>query len=290
MQILAANEWSDYELLDSGHGKRLERFGAYRLVRPDPQIIWQPRLDPQEWSRVDAVFERGRDGRERWNIITSPPKQWQVSYKDLSFFARLTPFKHTGIFPEQAVQWDFMARAVEGARRETNVLNLFGYTGIASLACAARGARVTHVDASKPTIAWARKNQAASGLSEKPIRWIVDDAITFTRREMKRGVKYDGIVMDPPIYGHGPNGEIWDFHKSMPILLEQCSAILSQDPLFLVINAYAISSSAIMLGNILNDYMGHLGGNIEVGELVLKESSGNRMLSTGIFGRWRKEA
>ena len=283
MRILATAGWSEYELLDTGNGLRLERFGAYRLVRPDPQIIWQPKLDQREWSNVDAIFDAEE---KQWVIKTKVPDKWLMHYKDVAFYAKLSPFKHTGIFPEQTIQWDWIAEKIKNTKHKVNVLNLFGYTGIASLISASAGAKVTHIDASRPTIGWARENQAASQLADKPIRWILEDAIKFVQREVRRGVEYDGIIMDPPVYGHGPNGEKWDFNESFPKLLSFCKAALSDKPIFILINAYAISSSALMLENVLEDYVSDLGGAIEVGELALVEKSAKRLLSTGIFARW----
>lgn len=281
MIVLSTSGWSDYKLLDSGGGQRFEQFGKYKLIRPDPQIIWKSHLPKSEWEKADAVFE------DEW-ISADVPDKWLMQYKDLSFYAKLTPFKHTGVFPEQCLQWDWMRAKIKSAKKHVNVLNLFGYTGIATLACAAEGAKVTHLDASHPAVSWARENQAASNLADKPIRWIIDDALKFTGREIKRGIKYDGILMDPPIYGHGPNGERWDFNKDFPDLLNNCRQILSDTPLFILVNAYAISSSALMLENVLQDITEGLGGQIECGELAIKEQSSDRLLSTGIFGRWEK--
>ena len=293
MQILATKGWDDYELLDTGDGHRLERFGKYILVRPDPQIIWKPRLSKDEWLKADAVFEKSAkggsaSGGEEWINKNNVPKKWLLHYEDLAFFAELTPFKHTGIFPEQLLQWNWMKEKIINSKRELNILNLFAYTGIASLVAAAAGAKVTHVDASRPTIGWAKENQLASKLENKPIRWILDDAIKFTEREIKRGVRYDGIIMDPPVYGHGPAGEKWNFHYSFPRLLELCRQVLSDQPVFLLVNAYAISSSALMLENCLKDFAKDLGGEIEAGELALEEKTAKRLLSTGIFARWSK--
>lgn len=298
MIILTTPNWADYELLDTGNGFRLERFGNYILQRPDPQILWKPKLSKSEWEKADASFEN-----DKWKVKTQIPDKWLMEYKNLKFWAKLSQFKHTGVFPEQATQWDFISSVIakssmslRGVERRSNlsILNLFAYTGIASIACAKAGAKVTHLDASRPAIGWAKENQQASGLPEDSIRWILDDAIKFTQREIKRGVKYDGIIMDPPIYGHGPEGEIWDFNKDFPKLLENCRQILSDKPLFIIINAYAISSSAIMLENVLQDL--NLDGKIESGELALKESpstssgqvNSGRLLSTGIFTRWSK--
>lgn len=284
MNILSTPGWDDYELLDTGDGHRLERFGPYTLVRPDPQIIWRPKLAKTEWLKADAVFAKEK---EQWQNRNKVPHKWLMHYQDLSFYAELTPFKHTGVFPEQLLQWNWMREKLKSPNAK--VLNLFGYTGIASLVCASEGAAVTHVDASRPTIAWARENQKASKLENKPIRWILDDAGKYVEREIKRGVRYDAIIMDPPIYGHGPNGEKWNFHTSFPRLLDLCKKILTEKPLFVMINAYAISASSLMLENILQDFAKGLGGEIEVGELALEEKGSKRLLSTGIFGRWSNE-
>lgn len=285
MDILTSSGWDDYSLIDSGEGMRLERFGTYILIRPDPQAIWK-RNGATEWNHADAIFERGSDGRERWHVKTQIGEKWEMKWRELTFFAKLSPFKHTGVFPEQILQWEWIDEKITSTKNPVSILNLFAYTGIASLVSAAAGAKVTHVDASRPTIGWARENQAVSHLSEKPIRWILDDAIKFTEREVKRGIKYDGIIMDPPIYGHGPDGQIWDFPKSFPKLLEICKQLLSDKPLFILVNAYAISSSALMLSNMLDDIKKSRGGSIQVGELALQESTSQRLLSTGIYGRW----
>ncbi|MCL5435025.1 MAG: class I SAM-dependent methyltransferase [Patescibacteria group bacterium] len=285
MNILPAKGFPDYELIDSGNGQRLERFGKYILVRPDPQIIWKPKKDNVFWEKADAFYvQNGNKGS--WDNKGKVPQKWLLNYKNLSFFCKLTPFKHTGVFPEQSLHWDFMEEKLRSFSGQPNVLNLFGYTGIASLVCAASGAKVTHVDASKSSISWARENQDASGLLQKPIRWIMDDVIKFVGREVKRNVRYDVIIMDPPIYGHGPEGEKWDFNQSFPKLMELCKNVLSANPLFIIVNAYAISSSSIMLDNVLKDYLSSFGGNFEYGELALQETEGARLLSTGIFARW----
>ena len=289
MKIAVARGRNNYALLDSGDGKRLERFGEYVLIRPDPEAIWK-KHHAESWGSADAVFVEEKSN-PHWEYGVQMPQEWYVSFKKLVFQARLSPFKHTGIFPEQSVNWEFMEKKiverVKGdSETELNVLNLFGYTGAASLVCAAAGARVTHVDASKPAIGWARENQRLSGLLEKPIRWIMDDAVKFVAREVRRGVKYDAIIMDPPIYGHGPNGEVWDFHRSFPELVSLCRLVLSEKPLFFLVNAYAISSSAIMLNNVLSDYLSARGGTSECGEIALEEEKSKRLLSTGIFARW----
>lgn len=294
MNLITAKNWADYELLDSGGGDRLERFGKYILIRPDPQAVWQKSLPNTSWQKADAVFT------EHWKKLKAMPDQWSISYEQLTINCKLSPFKHTGVFPEQSVHWEFINTVISNEVRNLQILrstqndniqilNLFGYTGITSLIAAQSGAKVTHVDASYPTISWARENQKSSQLEDKPIRWILDDCIKFCQRELKRGVKYDGIIMDPPVYGHGPKGEKWDFNKSFPHLLELCTKLLSTKPLFLIVNAYAISASSLMLENVLTDFLGDYGGKIESGELVLKESSpSGRFLSTGIFAKWSK--
>ncbi|MGA2910683.1 MAG: class I SAM-dependent methyltransferase [Candidatus Microgenomates bacterium] len=268
----------DYELIDSGSGRRLEHFGKYVLDRPDPEVLWQKNLGEAEWKKADAVF------RESWINKNHVPERWQLSYKDIKFWAKLAPFKHTGVFPEQDWQWDFIFEVLKN--KNANVLNLFAYTGIASLFAAKAGAKVTHLDASRPAITWANENRELNGMQDSPIRWIIDDAIKFTEREVKRGVKYDAIIMDPPVYGHGPTGEIWDFNKDFPRLLENCKKIISDKPIFVIVNAYAISLSPTTLANTLQGYFGKSGGKIDNGELTLKEKSGGRLLSTGIWARW----
>ncbi len=281
MKILSTNGWSDYELLDSGNGQRLERFGKYVISKPDPQVIWKPSLADSKWQMADGTFEN-----DTWQKKTNMPDKWEVNYQSLKFYAKLTPFKHTGVFPEQVLNWQFIDDKISKAQKQINVLNLFGYTGVASLVSAKAGAKVTHIDGSKPSITWARENQALSGLEDKPIRWILDDALEFTAREARRGNVYDAIIMDPPVYGHGPNGETWDFNKSFPQLLENCKKILGSDPLFVIVNAYAISSSSLMLVNTMEDYLGLNPKKIEYGELALEQKSNQRLLSTGIFARY----
>lgn len=293
MNILKTPGWGDYELLDSGEGYRLERFGKYKIARPDPQCLWKRSLHAGEWDRADALFAKDKDGRERWIYRDKIPEKWLMKYKDLSFYAKLTSFKHTGVFAEQHLMWDWIVEKVKSQKSKVKsasinlkVLNLFGYTGIATLAASAAGAEVTHVDASAPSIGWARENQGASGLLDNPIRWIREDVIKYCQREFRRGHRYDGIIMDPPVYGHGPNGEVWDFNKSFPELLKVCADLLSEKPVFVLINAYAVSASSFMLENMLRDYMLKYGGQVECGELCIEEKSSERLLSTGIYGRW----
>lgn len=283
MQILATQGWKDYELLDSGNGMRYERFGPYTTVRPDPQAIWQPKK-LSEWHKADVQFIRTVKDQGKWQFKRALPEKWKMTWKELSFWARLTSFKHTGVFPEQVLQWEFVQEKIQQAKRPVSVLNLFAYTGIASIVAAQAGATVTHVDASKPSVTWARENQLISGLQDKPIRWILDDCLKFVEREIRRGNTYDAIIMDPPVYGHGPTGQIWKFNEHFPQLVSDASKLLSKTPLFLVVNAYAISASSLMLENVLRDYLPK--GNIEVGELCLEETLGKRLLSTGMYARW----
>lgn len=289
MDILTTSGWEDYELVDSGDGRRLERFGKYLLDRPDPQIIWEKSLPETDWQKADAVFERTIEDKGNWIQKVSIDEKWLLHYKNISFWVKLTPFKHTGVFPEQILNWEYIGQKLkESKTRKLKMLNLFGYTGIASLVAAEAGASVTHLDASRPAMTWFRENQEASGLMDKPIRLILDDALVFTEREAKRGVKYDAIIMDPPVYGHDPKGKSWEFNRDFPKLLKNCGAILSDNPLFILVNTYAISSSSITLANTLQGVFGGLGGTVENGELTLKESSVGRLLSTGIWARWSK--
>ena len=285
MKNLIQTSFADYELIDSGNGMRLERYGAYRIARPDPQTLWEPHLPTAQWARADAMY---RD--KKWHYKTNMPERWPITYKDLTFYAHLTPFKHTGIFPEQAVMWDWIGDQLSKSDiKNPKVLNLFGYTGIASVAASKAGAQVTHVDASKPAITWARENMIASGLPPTAIRWILDDVIAFLKREVKRNNTYDAVILDPPVYGHGPKGELWDFFKQTPFLLSLVKSVLSEKPLFLLMNAYAISASSIMLENVIDDLMKDMQGTTTSGELILQESTGSRLLSTGIYGRWERK-
>lgn len=288
MTILTTTGWQDYELIDSGSGQKLERYGQYILVRPDPQAIWKPALPQDAWQRAHAVFRKTAPEKGVWETRGNMPAQWVMSCSGLKFYCKLTPFKHTGVFPEQSVQWDWIEQKVRAENRALNILNLFAYTGIATLIAARVGAKVTHVDASYQAITWAKENQKLANLSDNPIRWIVDDAIKFCKREQRRGVKYDGIVMDPPVFGHGPKGERWDFNKSFPQLLEICANLLSEKFVFFLVNAYAVSASALMLKNCLQDTLKNLPGTIEEGELAIKETSSKRLLSTGIFATYSK--
>lgn len=283
-----------YELLDSGNGMRLERFGEVVLSRPDPGALWQPRLDEAQWRAADATFQRSVEDKGSWDIRTDVPERWVMRYDEISFYAKLTPFKHTGVFPEQVVNWGFIAANL---KKEDRLLNLFGYTGIPSVLAAKRGAQVTHVDASKPSIGWAQENMQLSGLPENAIRWILDDALKFVKREVRRGAKYDAIIMDPPAFGRGAKGEVWKFHEQFPELLAEAAKLIDPHTFrFVIVNAYAVSLPALMLNNMLEDFAAQSGlagansglNHIEYGELVLRQEDG-RKLSTGIFGRLHKK-
>ncbi len=287
LSLLTSAGWTDYELLDSGNRTKLEQFGPYRFVRPEPQAIWAPSLSWKDWQAAAAVFEATDEGEGgRWVMPRPIDDPWAMRYKRLRFWVRPTPFRHLGLFPEQANHWDWMADLIRGARRPAKVLNLFGYTGIATLAAAEAGATVTHVDASKKAIAWARDNQSLSQLEERPIRWLLDDALKFVRREARRGAKYDGFIIDPPPFGRGPKGEIWRLEESLPVLLAECRTLLSEQPLFTVLTAYAIKASALQLYYALDEMFEGYGGTLATGEMVLEERSAGHLLSTAIFARW----
>ncbi len=281
--------WKEYALLDTGDGERLERFGEYIFRRPDPQILWKKSLPESTWDRAHGSFVRTFEDKGEWKFSTKIPDKWLVHYDDFKLWVEPTPFKHLGVFPEQASHWDWMRKIIQDSQSKPDakpqVLNLFGYTGGSSIACAKAGAFVTHVDASRPSIAWAKENQRASGLPEDSIRWILDDVLAFVRREVRRGKKYDAILMDPPSFGHGAKGEVWKFHTHFPLLLEECAALLSDTPLFVVVNAYAVSVSSLLLFTMLDETFTKRPGETSCGELLLKQENSSRLLSTGIFGR-----
>jgi len=283
-QILTTEPSADYELLDSGDGEKLERYGQVLLRRPDPQALWHMTA-PDIWHDAHGRFIReGRDGR--WAFAKVAPEKWTIGLAGLRFCVRPTAFKHTGVFPEHAPNWDWMRGAIAGAGRPVSVLNLFGYTGGASLACAQAGANVCHVDASKPAIGWAKDNAAASQLAGAPIRWILDDAKAFVERELRRGNRYDGIVMDPPAFGRGPEGDVWRIEEDFVPLVDRCKRLLVDRPLFFGINGYASGYSQLAYLYNLAEMTGRHGGRLECGELAIRESRGGRLLPCGIFARW----
>jgi 23S rRNA (cytosine1962-C5)-methyltransferase len=279
----------EYELLDSGEGEKLERFGKYILRRPDPQALWHKSHAPKEWANADASFEReGNSGK--WIFRKDVPKIWNIEFGELKLKISPTPFKHTGLFPEQLSNWQWAEELIVKAKsegREVSVLNLFGYTGGASLSAAKAGANVCHVDASKSAIAWGKENAELSGLAAAPIRWILEDAFEFVRKEIRRGKKYDGIIMDPPAFGHGPDGESWKIEESFVEFVDECKKLLSDAPLFFLVNGYAAGYSPTAYKQNISDLAEKFGGKIEEGELMIEEKGG-RLLPCGIFARWSK--
>lgn len=286
--LLAPAPWQEYELLDSGNGAKWERFGDYTLVRPETQAIWQPNLSEREWQRADAQFEKTRgsdDGPGIWKFRRSLPEQWAMHQNNLTFWVRLTPFRHTGVFPEHSAHWPWLAECLAGLHNPRTLV-LFGYTGLTSLALAQMGAHVTHVDASKPAIRWAQENQAASGLSDWPIRWLVDDVGKFVAREIRRNNSYDLILLDPPVFGRGPQGEIWRLHERLPELLRQCAQLLGERPRGMLLSAYATNMSSLTLGNLMNEALRDHRGHVAAGELVLPEKDSSRVLPAALFASW----
>ena len=287
--VLIAEPWADYALLDSGGGRKLERFGARLLDRPDSQALWGTSLGAERWAEADARFAGGRDeeGQGRWDLPRAgSDTPWPLTYGPVTCSGQLSAFRHVGIFPEQRVHWDFMADRVGGG---FSLLNLFGYTGLASLIPAAAGARVTHVDASRKAIAWARQNQEASSLDDAPIRWICDDAARFTAREVRRGNRYDGIVLDPPKYGRGPKNEVWRLEEQLPGLLGDVRSLLDGNSSFLILTAYATHLSPITLRRLVEDALDGLGGSIGHGEMAIREQESGRLLPTSLYVRWERD-
>lgn len=286
--LLTPPTWDDYELIDSGDGQKLERFGPYQLVRPETQAIWSPALSPHIWEQADAHFQRTRsdDSPGEWIERRPLPEQWVLHYDNLGFWARLTPFRHTGIFPEHSAHWDWMHQQMLLVGPNPSVLVLFGYTGLSTLLAAKAGARVCHVDASRPAVRWAQANQSASQLQDRPIRWIIDDVMKFVGREIRRGSRYDMIVMDPPVFGRGPKGEIWRLGESLPSLITCCTKLLSDRPAGLLVNAYATNFSSITLYNTLATAMRAYPGEVTAGELVVVDTAAMRPLPTALFARW----
>lgn len=279
---------SEYELIDSGEGEKLERYGAYIISRPDPQALWS-KQNPEVWETAHARFEKSAKGG-KWHTKQEPPKDWSITLAGLTMNVALSPFKHTGVFPEQSENWKWIHEKISGAvkaGRKISVINLFGYTGGATLAAAKAGADVCHVDGSKASIGVAKENAKLSGLDDKPIRWILDDVKVFVNREITRGKQYDVVIMDPPIFGHGPKKEVWKIEEDLPQLMKLVEKILSPDPLFILMNGYASGYSAIAYKNNLADIMKEKGGVLESGELAIEDRQG-RLLPAGIFARWFK--
>ncbi len=285
----AANNWKDYELLDTSRGERLERWGDIILIRPDPQILWDtPRRDPR-WKQAHARYHRSNTGGGQWEKYRPIPDSWQISYGDLQFALKPMGFKHTGLFPEQATNWDLMSDLIKKEHRPVKVLNLFGYTGAATLACVAAGAHVTHVDASKGMVAWGKENAVSSGLADKPMRWLVDDCVKFVQREQRRGNTYDGILMDPPSYGRGPGGEVWKLEEQVYPLVAECVKLLSDDPLFFLINSYTTGLSPSVMQYVLGTLLPeNIGGTLSADEIGLPVTASGMVLPCGATALWHK--
>ncbi len=285
---IAYSTWSEYTLIDSGNYRKLERFGSRTIIRSEPKAWWRPELPAQAWEKAQAIC----DAEGQWTFPKPIDPAWCLHFDDLTLEARFTQMsKHVGIFPEQSPHWEWIKeQGMQVQGRNPRLLSLFGYTGAATLVAAAHGFSVTHVDASKPALAWAKHNQTLSGLGERPIRWILDDAAKFIQREMRRGRRYDALLLDPPSFGRGPKQEVWKIEKHLPALLETCRQILSDDPLFVILTMYAIEASALMLGNLLSDMLGRFDGQLSLGELALKTQQGKNILPMSIFGRWAKTA
>ncbi len=287
--ILEVAPGKDYALLDSGNFLKLEQYGPYRIVRPEGQALWQPALPKSDWDRADAVFtgDTDEEGIGRWRFAHAPlGETWPMEHDGLAYLGRFTSFRHVGVFPEQAPHWAHMEALIRGAKRPVKVLNLFGYTGVASLLAARAGAEVTHIDASKKAIGWARENQEVAGLAAKPIRWICEDAMKFVQREVRRESRYDIILLDPPAYGRGPKGEVWQLFDNLAELADLCRQCLTARPLAVVLTAYSIRASFFAIHELMLDTFAGMGGAVESGELVIREKSAGRALSTSLFARW----
>lgn len=282
-----ARDWKDYEILDMANGEKLEKWKDVILVRPDPQIIWKSKSFPERWKNANARYIRSSTGGGNWDFNKKVPANWQVKYKELIFNIKPMGFKHTGLFPEQAVNWDWMINKIQHANRDIKVLNLFAYTGGATVACSYSGASVCHVDSSKGMVTWAKENITSSGLQNNPVRYIIDDVVKFVSREIRRGNKYDAIIMDPPSYGRGTNGEVWKFEENISDLVELCTKVLSDRPLFFLINSYTTGISSIVLENILRLNI-KAKGKLSSGELGLPMKDSNLVLPCGIFSRWEE--
>lgn len=284
-----ANEWKDYEVIATSSKEKLERWGDYLLVRPDPQVIWNTPRKHSGWKRKNAHYHRSAQGGGEWEFIDLP-EEWSITYKELIFRLKPFGFKHTGLFPEQAVNWDWFAGKIKEADRHLKILNLFAYTGGATLAAAAAGAQVTHVDASKGMVSWAKENAAASGLQNAPIRWLVDDCVKFVAREIRRGNTYDGIIMDPPSYGRGPGGEVWKIEDDIFTFVELAAQLLSHDGVFFLINSYTTGLQPAVLSYLLNTVLvPRLGGRAEAEEIGLPVTSDGLILPCGASGRWEPD-
>lgn len=285
--MIVANDWKDYEILDMANGEKLERWKDVILARPDPQIIWKEKTFPEKWKQTNARYHRSSTGGGSWEYEKKMPSSWKIGYKNLTFQIKPMGFKHTGLFPEQAVNWDWMMDKIAKANRPIRVLNLFAYTGGATVACLAAGASVCHVDSSKGMVTWAKENVAASGLADKSVRYIIDDVNKFVNREIRRGNQYDAIIMDPPSYGRGTNGEVWKFEENIDDLVNLCTKVLSDNPLFFLINSYTTGISSTVLADILQMAIPRK-GMVSAGEIGLPMTGSQLVLPCGIYGRWEK--
>ena len=282
-----ADRWKDYEVLDASGGEKLERWGKYILVRPDPQVIWNTEKTNRGWKKPDAHYHRSSRGGGEWEFF-SLPNEWEICYDRLTFRLKPFSFKHTGLFPEQAVNWDWAGNLIRQAGRSIKVLNLFAYTGGATLAAASAGAAVTHVDASKGMVTWAKENAAVSGLSDAPIRWLVDDCVKFVEREIRRGNTYDAVIMDPPSYGRGPKGEVWKIEDAIHSLIRLCTQLLSKEPLFFLVNSYTTGLQSAVLTYLLSTELAKFGGHVESDEIGLPVTESGLVLPCGASGRWTR--
>ncbi len=283
LRTLVAEPWEDWGLIDSGNGRKFERYGRFKVVRPEPQAMWVPAQN--DWD-ADATFVPGSDeeGGGRWDRHRPLPDQWELSRGPVKFHSSLTPFRHLGFFPDMAPQWEWMRERASSAE----VLNLFGYTGVGTLLLSEAGARLVHIDASKKSVEQGKENARLSGLDNRPIRWIVDDASKFTAREVRRGRRYDGIILDPPKFGRGPEGEVWRLEENLAPLLADCRKLLDENSSFLVLTVYAVRMSALAIGELVRQTLGELGGNVEMGEMAVREEARGLLLPTAIFARWSK--
>jgi 23S rRNA (cytosine1962-C5)-methyltransferase len=285
--VMRTTGWDDYELLDSGAGRKLERYGALRVVRPEPQCLWAPHLPEADWAGAEAAFDpEGEEDAGRWRFSRPIEARWPLAWRGVRFHGRFTSFRHLGFFPEQAANWEWLQGALAEGGPAPKVLNLFGYTGVASLVCAGAGAAVTHLDASKRAIGWARENAELAGMADRPIRWLCEDARRYVQREVRRGSRYDGIILDPPKYGRGPAGEVWRLYEDLPGLMTNCAELLSENARFLIANVYAERISGLALASLMREALKDRGGRIDWGELALVERGGERAVGLSFFARW----
>jgi 23S rRNA (cytosine1962-C5)-methyltransferase len=289
--VLTGEPWADYGLIDCGHGRKLERYGPYRFIRPEPQAMWAPASD--DWDAHGEFLPAPDDeGGGRWHFAKPTPREgWPLAWQDVRFTAQTTPFRHLAFFPDMAPVWTWMRDRIEGMdapAKEPECMNLFGYTGVGTLALAAKGARMTHVDASKKSVAEAKANAELSGMADKPVRWMIDDAAKFTAREVRRGRRYDGIILDPPKWGRGPTGEVWKLEEGLPGLIADCRKLLDAESRFLFLTVYAVRMSALAIGELVRQAFADLPGTVEVGELTVREESRGLLLPTAIFARWSR--